>query len=364
MVRKILKLIGLILMVIVLAAGCGIGWLTATEYDPPDVEQLEIAQSAGADAGGIALGEGDTLRIITWNIGYCALGDNADFFMDGGDMVQSASEDRVNENLDAVKDFVKEKDADFVFLQEADIDSKRSYGIDQVAAVSETLSGYDHTFANNFKVAYVPYPIPTIGKVDSGLATFAGYRIAEAQRIKLPCPFKWPVRVANLKRCLMVDRIPVAGSGKELVLINLHLEAFDDGEGKIAQTKLLREFMDAELAKGNYVIAGGDFNQHFSTVDTSAYPVHADSWQPGSLDMDDFGPSWTCEMDPSSPTCRSNSRVLAGLTEQQRAPENFPYFVIDGFIVSDNIDVSGVATQDLGFVNSDHNPVVMEFSFK
>ena len=360
--KKILKVIGLLLAVLVLAVGGGIALLTGLEYDPPATENLEIAGSA---ENAKTLDEKDAFSILTWNIGYCALGDNADFFMDGGEMVQSASEDRVIENMNAVSKFVKEQDADFVFIQEVDKDSKRSYGIDQTAEISGELTAYSQqTFANNFKVAYVPYPIPTIGKVDSGILTLSKYEVTDSQRISLPCPFKWPVRVANLKRCLMVDRVPVGTSGKELVLVNLHLEAFDDGEGKIAQTKVLREFMDAELAKGNYVIAGGDFNQHVSTIDTSAYPLHEDSWQPGSLDMKDFGPAWTCAMDPSSPTCRSTSLVLKGLSAAERSPENFPYFVIDGFIVSNNLEVSDVETQDLGFVNSDHNPVLMKVSFK
>ena len=90
---------------------------------------------------------------------------------------------------------------------------------------------------------------------------------AQAQRQSLPVPFKWPIRVANLKRCLLVERFTVADSGRELVLINLHLEAYDDGEGKAAQTKMLREFLQAEYEKGNYVIAGGDFNQTFPGPD-------------------------------------------------------------------------------------------------
>ena len=97
------------------------------------------------------------------------------------------------------------------------------------------------TFAYNFNSQYVPYPIPQIGHVESGLLTLTNNEINYSERVKLPCPFSWPVRIVNLKRCLMVDRSPVYDAqgndtGKELVLINLHLEAYDSGEGKIAQT--------------------------------------------------------------------------------------------------------------------------------
>lgn len=91
--------------------------------------------------------------------------------------------------------------------------------------------------------------------------------IESSERVALLCPFKWPVRLANLKRCLLVTRIPVEDTGKELVIINLHLEAYDKGERKIAQTKLLKDYLEKECEKGNYVIAGGDFNQVFSNIE-------------------------------------------------------------------------------------------------
>ena len=70
---------------------------------------------------------------------------------------------------------------------------------------------------------------------------------------------------------MLETRIPVDGSDKELVLINFHLEAYDSGEGKVAQMKQLSEKLQEEYAKGNYVIAGGDFNQTFEGMDT--YPI-------------------------------------------------------------------------------------------
>lgn len=81
------------------------------------------------------------------------------------------------------------------------------------------------------------HTLPTIGKVESGLVTYSDYKVSEASRIALPESFKWPVKTCNLKRCMLETRIPIKGSDKELVLINFHLEAYDSGEGKIAQRK-------------------------------------------------------------------------------------------------------------------------------
>ena len=38
--------------------------------------------------------------------------------------------------------------------------------------------------------------------------------------------------------------------------------------------------------------------------------------------------------------------------------------MIDGFIVSDNVEVQSLTTQDQEFVDTDHNPVVMDVVLK
>ena len=54
---------------------------------------------------------------------------------------------------------------------------------------------------------------------------FTGAFTSSAEKIQLPCPFKWPVRLANFKRCLLLSRIPIKDSDKELVIINLVISA-------------------------------------------------------------------------------------------------------------------------------------------
>ena len=76
------------------------------------------------------------------------------------------------------------------------------------------------------------------------------------------------------------------------MLFNLHLEAYDDGEGKCAQTKMLADLLAAEAEKGNYVIAGGDFNQIFSTADGSAFPVQDGNWAANETDVTQFAGDW------------------------------------------------------------------------
>jgi patatin-like phospholipase/acyl hydrolase len=43
--------------------------------------------------------------------------------------------------------------------------------------------------------------------------------------------------------------------------------------------------------------------------------------------------------------------------------ENNQYYVIDGFIVSNNLDINTITTLQENFKYSDHNPVLINLSF-
>lgn len=354
--RKILKVILLIALILVAIAAALVLWLSATEFKPAARETLHVSGTSEA-----SVRQGESLRYMTWNVGYGALGDNASFFMDGGDDVKTASEKRVRANLKGISEQIASEKPDFVFLQEVDTDSSRSYGIDEASEISGSFPcAQNSAFAYNFKVKFIPYPIPPIGRVNSGIVTLSNREIASADRYRLPCPFKWPVRLGNLKRCITVSRTPVTDSdgrktGHELVSVNLHLEAYDSGAGKIAQTRRFRKIIQREADKGNYVIAGGDFNQTFSGTDSSMYPERKGTWHCGRLDEASFSSDWSFRMDNSNPTCRSLDRAYKGADHKK-----FQYYMIDGFIVSSNVKVRNIETRNLGFKCTDHEPVVMD----
>ena len=349
--KTLLKVLLRIVLALVLLVAVALGVFTVTEYKPEDMETVIADHAAEA-----ALETGKPLTLVSWNVGYGALGDNADFFMDGGTSVYTADKARLESNLEGIRDRLIALNPDLIILQEVDINSSRSYGTDERMLLKEAMPGAYDAFAYNYKALYVPYPIPPLGHVESGLYTLSRPEARTVERISLPCPFSWPVRLVNLKRGLLVSRFPVKGTEKEMVLINLHLEAYDSGEGKEAQTRQLVSFMQAEYDKGNYVIAGGDFNQRFTNVDQSAYPVYEGMWQPGEISAEAFGSDFTLLMDNSLPTCRSLDKALAGaeLTE-------FQFYLIDGFIISANVQADAVETLDCGFTCTDHNPVRLQF---
>ena len=350
--KKFLKVLLIFVLVIVTLAAAGLAWLCANEYNPGDVSDASLRHNTAKP-----LHVGDTLSVLSWNIGYAGLGKDSDFFMDGGKEVAAADVSTVYKYLNGIYDTVygSKSSLDIRLFQEVDQNSARTYGINEI----NTLGKDNTAFAYNFCTKFVPYPLPPIGRVNSGLLTSTAYNIDSAERIALPCPFDWPVSVVNLKRCLLVSYLPIENSDKQLVVVNMHLEAYDDGEGKVAQTKQLLSFIQNEYEKGNYVIAGGDFNQEFPGA-LEKYPNnHADLWAPGIIENDMLSDGWQFAYDLNTPTCR--------LLNQPYNPddaENTQYYVIDGFILSPNVALNNAQTLDCGFVNSDHNPVSLSITLK
>ena len=115
----------------------------------------------------------------------------------------------------------------------------------------------------------------------------------------------------------------------------------------------LREKFLAEYQAGNYVIAGGDWNQsppffNAAALDTSAPPnPYATSIDPAFMPAD-----WRWIYDARIPTNRStNTTFEKGKT---------PVAVIDFFLVSPNVQVVRARAIETEFRFSDHQPVWME----
>lgn len=325
-------------------------FLTLREYRPGEEEELKVSD------GKRRLKSGDALTLLTYNTGYAGLDCAASFFMDGGRDVLAKSKKRVMENLAGITSILREQAADVYFLQETDLDSRRSYHVNENAYYERALH-MRGMYARNLKCDFIPFPIPFMGKVDSGILTLTDYAVREAKRISLPESFRWPVKTCNLKRCLLLSRVPVKGSKKELVLVNLHLEAYDDGAGKRAQSQRLWTLLEEEYKKGNYVIAGGDFNQTFEGYDT--YPIRdTRHWTPGVILRKELPDGFSFAAADNVPTCRQICAPYSGNYEDSQV------FLIDGFIVSDNVEVRQVKNVDVGFVWTDHQPVRLEVSLR
>lgn len=345
--RRALKIAALALAALVALFVLLVGGLTLSEWWPPPDESLKVS-------GGAATPLPAELKLLTWNIGYAAMDSETDFFMDGGRMSHGRSAEAVQANLAAITAVLREHKPDLVMLQEVDMHASRSYGIDERGQLEASLKDYAAAFTTNYNVPYVPVPFGSpMGGVRSGLLTLTRTTPAEAHGLRLPGRQAWPNRLFNLKRMLTLVRLPAPG-GKQLVLINAHLTAFDSvGNMRPLELAYLRERILAEQSAGSYVIVGGDWNSAMPGGKTPACDKSQDdrSWL---IDMpaDFIAAGWTWAAGLNAPTVRT-----LGAPRNSRST---CYAYIDGMLLSPGVELRRASTVDLNFQNSDHNPVEVE----
>lgn len=322
-------------------------YFTLNEYNPEEKKIIESNRNA-------RVLEKNTFKILIWNIGYCGLGANMSFFYDGGDQVRTTRKKTVR-NLQKVTEILNEnQDSDFILLQEVDISSKRSYHINQFDQISNNLHNYSGYFATNYQAQFVPVPLRApLGKVRSGLATFTRFAPKQVARHDFPGKYPWPKRIFMLDRCFLVSRYQLPNDA-ELVVVNTHNSAYDNGKLKEKEMSHLKEFLLEEYNNGNYIISGGDWNQ--SPPGLNSIPETKSSYAVEQVSFidEDFMPSgWQWIFDPETPTNRSLNQSFNDSTQTK---------IIDFYLVSPNITPLSVKARDLNFKNSDHQPV--SFSLK
>lgn len=356
-------LLGLLLLLIILVVGY-IVYLQIQYYRIPDNTQVVVENNQTAT---IQMGSAYTAQ--TYNIGFGAYDHAFSFFMDTGVMAdgtkvrgiygKAIDEEHAQTNTDGVVTTAKALDTDFMLLQEVDTDSHRNYFIDQYAIFKDNFANYGSAYTLNFHSAYLFYPFSQPhGIVNAGLLTMSQYNISDAVRRSYPINESFPAKFFELDRCFAVHYLPVEG-GKQLVLINSHMSAYDaGGTSREAQMELLNSVLTEEYKKGNWVIVGGDFNNAlFGTIDTFPSGQQTPTWL-GPIDNDDFADGFTI-VEPANakevPTERaSDMEYIKGVTHT---------VVIDGFVVSDNVEAT-TENIDTNFEYSDHNPVKLTFTLK
>lgn len=300
---------------------------------------------------------GEEYSISTYNIGFGAYSLDYSFFMDkgeysvdttladgkvvtsgqsvNGEYGKARSEDEVITNTKGSIEILEYLNTDFILLQEVDTKSTRSYYLDQAEMINDSFDDYSNTFAFNFHSGYLPYPIHDFhGLVTGGIQTLSKYKMNDAQRYELPVTTDFIAKFFDLDRCISTVRTPIEGSDKELVIMNVHLSAYDEG-GVIRekQIALLNTILEAETKLGNYVVCGGDFNHDLTgrPEDYYASVKATPNWY-DTLEEKQLSTGYKIAAPLNGASCRdSDSTYVFGETFLAN---------VDGFIYSSNIEIT------------------------
>ncbi len=196
----------------------------------------------------------EQLNLVSYNIGY----------LSGLTNQQAVERDKAlfDANQATAISALKALQPDILALQEIDFDAYRSFNVNQQYALSAALGLAYGAIAVNWDKRYVPFPYwppqAHYRKVVSGQAVLSRYPIRRNERLvleKVPTnPFYY--NALYLDRIAQVSEIDV--SGQPLIVINVHLEAFD-APTRTRQTQVVRDLAEG-YAQAYPVLLVGDFN--------------------------------------------------------------------------------------------------------
>ena len=204
--------------------------------------------------------------IATYNIGYLSGMTN--------NLPVAKPKSLFDNNLLKVKSVLAPLNIDILAFQEIDFESARSYDVNQQLEIAKL--GYPFIGQTvNWDKRYVAFPYWPLsmhfGRIYSGQSVLSQYPITSQERIILDAVADAPFyRTAfYLDRLAQVDKINI--NGKTVVVINVHLEAFDKPTRDIQTKKMLAIY---NRYKDSYpTLLVGDFNSDIKFTDASIAPI-------------------------------------------------------------------------------------------
>ncbi|NME71964.1 endonuclease/exonuclease/phosphatase family protein [Flammeovirga aprica] len=219
----------------------------------PNLEKSEYAKIVEFD-NPQKIEDDSIISIISYNIGYLS-------GMTNNTSVRP-TEDFYKGNMDKVLKDLKAYRPNVLALQEIDYGGKRSYYVNQFEVIGKELGYLNGGMTINWDKTYVPFPYfpPSVhfGKMLSGQAILSDYKIVEHERTELARVRSHPYYYSAMYLDRLAERVLVNIGGQEVMIFNVHTEAFDVKTRELHISFLKDWFLRIEEKMP--VIMVGDFN--------------------------------------------------------------------------------------------------------
>lgn len=290
------------------------------------------------------------LKVITWNIGFGAMGAEAEVKMDGGSRLIPSSRAHVKKNMQGIIEFVRGHDADVFLLQEVSFGSVLNHWYNVERHIRKALETFRIEFASNFK-----FPLwLRFLRNEHGISTYVhprnDFSLITTRRFSISEIYYAIFR----RRDRFITTLVTPEGGPSIAVINTHLSSFDaDGAIRKQQCKELLDYAYGLHADGHRVVIGADWNMRIAPdeLDSPAQDVRYRYDFPRELLRD----GWSIHTCVGTPTVRSGNEPYHKGSSSTA--------IIDGFVCSPLITVEHVDAVDLDFQYSDHNPVEIVISY-
>mgnify|MGYP002323857181 CR=1 FL=1 len=304
---------------------------------------------------------GEQYSALTYNIGFGAYTPDFSFFMDGGKSSWAKSKDSVLDTVQGAGDLAASLNPDFAMIEEIDLDSTRSYHVNEYDILRNCFPNDYYVFAQNYDSAFLFYPFTQPhGSSKSGIGLFSKYPVTSALRRSLPISTSFS-KFLDLDRCYSISRVPV-DNGKELVIFALHMSAYGNSDAiREGQIAMLSADMQKEYEAGNYVLCGGDFNHDLKAAEDDS--TDKESWA-YPFPREELPEHFAFCIDQLTAQEKNDLWDSARNADMEYVPGVTYTVTLDGFIISDNIECVSYEDINTGYSYSDHDPVYLKFRLK
>lgn len=294
------------------------------------------------------------LQILTWNIGYAGMGEDSDFLFDHGKQLRPPSRESVADNLKKIEEYLNGSEADIMMLQEVPYASWITYSTDVMGFFVQQFDDYQWTYTDDLRTKLIPPPF----SIRMGNATASTIPIDMCTSHPLEDEPDFLLQVFRKEYRMHV--IHLEHDNVLWSLINIHLSAFDDKSVSIREKQLSQvfDFALSERKAGYHVVVGGDWNMKIVESDFGPYSTRDEDlfWVRPLPDFSRTQENLRWVADPSTSTVRTAEQPY-------QKGENYT-LIIDAFVISDNVEMLDIKTDDLSFTPSDHHPVRIEVKAK
>lgn len=245
--KNIIKPVVRLLVLVIIAFVIFFFWASSPTID--EKEYAELIENENP----VAVINDSVYSIVTYNVGYLSGMTN--------NLPVAKPRKLFEDNQKKVETELKKVNPDIVAFQEIDYKASRSYEVDQEKEFMKL--GFNYAARGvNWDERYVPFPYwpPSMhfGKVISGQSIISKYKLKDYERIVLERVPDNPFYRDALYLERLAQVVKVVLEGKEVVIINIHLEAFDKPT-RVCQFEYVLELF--KQYKDNYpTILLGDFN--------------------------------------------------------------------------------------------------------
>lgn len=197
--------------------------------------------------------EPEELKVLTYNLGFAA-----------GPVQQTLADDHpetfFTTNLDKFIDLVRKEDANLILLQEVDLDSKRSWYLNQLQYIMTRLGwGYAAPVVDWDMF----FPLRKERKITKATVVISKFPIVSSEYTQTACKPNFESQLLNIFYYPLLwkstmQRVTVEVGGKRVDIYNVHLCVWNRA-ARVAQAEYLAEWIKRESFGVDFLV-GGDFN--------------------------------------------------------------------------------------------------------